>query len=340
MAPSTPPSESPAGMEGGRVEVVVGWVAEGVVVVNCSPCLSGCYDQRPSSAVRRRGSEWPSYGSSTVTRQFDFTSQDCWSMAALSRAILATVKGTQVQNVELVLDLDGSVVVGGRLQPFQCVLHAVHQALCLDLLCLVGGLLPVPGQVSGVVGLWQRGRKSPYKSSSQRKSGRSRSGYNLSESSTAHLPPHLGPAVSEAVLQDGVVTLRLPGEGVGCLLATVGVASHFGVLGVPWGKIKIISVYQEPWPDNNGVTVALVVLLHLAGLIDGLAVLAPHHLRRWPGVDNAHQLHLVPLTSAHSCLRWREVANVKKAEDFNMKYSSWAVHGELSGLLTDTSPSP
>ena len=53
------------------------------------------------------------------------------------------------------------------------------------------------------------------------------------ESSTAHPPTHLGLAVPEAVLQDGVVALGLPGEGEGSLLTTVGVAGHFGVLGIP-----------------------------------------------------------------------------------------------------------
>ena len=61
--------------------------------------------------------------------------------------------------------------------------------------------------------------------------------------------------------------------------------------------------------DLQGVAVALVMFFHLARLLDGLAVLTPHHLRCWPGVDNAHQLHLVPLTSAHSCLRWMEAAS-------------------------------
>lgn len=42
----------------------------------------------------------------------------------------------------------------------------------------------------------------------------------------------LCPAVGEAVLGDGVVALCVPGQGVGGLLTTVGVARDFGTVGM------------------------------------------------------------------------------------------------------------
>ena len=48
--------------------------------------------------------------------------------------------------------------------------------------------------------------------------------------------PYLGLTVPEAVLQDGVVTLSLPGEGVRRLLTTIRVAGHVGLFRVTYKK--------------------------------------------------------------------------------------------------------
>lgn len=54
--------------------------------------------------------------------------------------------------------------------------------------------------------------------------------------------------------------------------------------------------------DLDGVSVALVCLLNVARVIDGDGVLAPGHGSGRPGVDDAHQLHSVPLAGAHGGL--------------------------------------